>query len=133
MGNRNILMLVLTVLLIGVIIFAGMMYNKTTLLNSEIDKLNSQISELNEEKTKLIEEKDSLKSNLTALQSKIKMLEEDVAEIYKSCHLDNACKGHYPGIRWFCNNVGDLADENTASHICVCDLTCQLNTTEIQR
>jgi outer membrane murein-binding lipoprotein Lpp len=134
MGNKNILIPVLIILLIGVIIFAGMMYNKTTLLNSEIDKLNSQVSGLNDDKSKLVEERDSLMSNLTALQSKTKMLEEDVTAIYsKTCHLDNVCKGHYPGIRWLCNNVGDLADNNTASHTCICDVSCQLNATEIRR
>lgn len=134
MGNRNILVLVLAVLLVVVAIFAGIMYNKTTLLNSESDKLNSQISALNNDKSQLIDERESLRSDLAALQSKTKMLEEDVTAIYsKTCNLDNVCKGHYPGIRWLCNNVGDLADNNTASHTCICDVSCQLNATEIKR
>jgi outer membrane murein-binding lipoprotein Lpp len=133
MGNRNILVPILIIILIGVIVFAGIMYNKTTLLNSEIDKLSSQVSALNNDKSQLIEERDSLRSNLTALQSKTKMLEEDVAQIYKGCINNNACKGHYPGVRWLCNNVGDLADSNTASHICVCDASCQLNATAIAK
>ena len=131
MGNRNILVLVLTVLLVGVVIFAGMMYNETTILNSEISRLNSQVSALNNDKSQLIDERESLRSDLTSLQSKNKMLEEDVAEIYKGCIIDNVCKGHFPGIRWLCNNVGDPADDNTASHTCVCDSKCQLNATKI--
>jgi outer membrane murein-binding lipoprotein Lpp len=134
MKNLTIVLAVLIILLTGVVIFAGIMYNKTTLLNSEIDKLNSQVSGLNDDKSRLVEERDSLRSNLTALQSKTQMLEEDVTALYsKTCHLDNACKGHYPGIRWLCNNVGDLADNNTASHTCMCDVSCQLNATEIKK
>ena len=133
MKNLTIVLAVLIILLTGVVIFAGIMFNKNAVLNSEIDKLNSQVSGLNDDKSKLVEERDSLRSNLTALQSKTKMLEEDVAQIYKGCINDNVCKGHYPGIRWLCNNVGDLADNNTASHTCVCDASCQLNATEIKK
>ena len=129
----NILVLVLAVLLVAVAIFAGIMYNKTTLLNSEIDKLNSQVSTLNNDKSQLVVERDSLRSNLTTLQSQINMLQQDVAQIYKGCINNNACKGRYPGVRWLCNNVGDQADNNTASHICVCDASCQLNATAIAK
>jgi len=133
MKNLTIVLAVLIILLTGVVIFAGIMYNKTTLLNSEIDKLSSQVSALNNDKSNLIAERDSLRSNLTALQSETQMLQQDVTQIYKGCINNNACKGHYPGIRWLCNNVGDLADNNTASHICVCDASCQLNATQITK
>ena len=133
MKSNNILLAVLIVVLIGAVAFAAMMYNKSHFLNSEIDRLNSLVSSLNESKSQLIQERDLLKSNLTDIRSEMQMLQEDVSAIYKGCYHDNACKGHYPGVRWLCNNVGDQADNATASHICVCDSSCQLNATAITK
>jgi outer membrane murein-binding lipoprotein Lpp len=129
MKNLAIVLAVLIIFLVGAVIFAGIMYNKTTTLNSEIDKLNSQISVLNDDKSKLVEERESLRSEIAALRNEIKMLQEDIGALYKGCNLDNVCKGHYAGIRWLCNNAGDLANSSTASHICVCDGSCQLSAT----
>jgi cell division protein FtsB len=103
-------------------VFAIIMYVNNT-------KLNSQIGNLMTERTQLISDKEQLNNKISDLDSKMKMLQEDVNKIYKGCILNNACKGRSPGVRWYCNNVGDEVSD--PSHICVCDASCQLNATQI--
>ena len=100
---------------------------------TEINKLNSIISGLEDEKTNLMNEKETLILENKDLQDKLQLLEEDVKKIYKTCYNENTCKGHFPGVTWYCNNVGDVAPLSDASHTCVCDSSCQLNATEIKR
>lgn len=133
MNRSNIVIGVLIVIIIFVCTITAVGYNKNIKLTSEINKLNAKVTELDAARNSLLEERENLRTELNTTQSKMKMLEEDVTKIYKSCIINNICKGRYPGIRWKCNNVGDQADENTASHICECDASCQLNATEIQR
>jgi hypothetical protein len=78
-------------------------------------------------------EKNNLTNQLSALQEKYNLLQQDVANIYKTCLRDNACKGRFPNVSWYCNNVGDEADLSNASHICVCDSKCDLNLTAINQ
>lgn len=70
-----------------------------------------------------------LSSKLDTLQGKYNLLTQDVASIYKTCMNNNACKGRYPGVSWYCNNIGD--EVSNPSHICVCDSSCNLNATQI--
>ncbi len=86
-------------------------------------KVKAEINRLNNENQ-------NLNSQLNELQGKYGLLVDDVAKIYKTCINENVCKGHYPNVSWYCNNVGDEAITNP-SHICVCDSSCQLNATEI--
>jgi hypothetical protein len=74
-------------------------------------------------------EKENLTLQLNTLTVKYGMLQDDVFQLKKSCITQNACWGHFPGVRWYCNNVGDAV--NDPSHICVCDDTCNLNATLI--
>jgi len=92
-------------------------------VKTELNNLNSQIVQLKDEK-------ESLQNKITELESKNNLLTQDVAKIYKTCLTENACKGHYPSVSWYCNNVGDeVADY---SHICVCDSSCNLNATQVK-
>jgi len=126
MGKQKAVFGALIVLVVLVSICAGFLYNKNLSLESDRAQLSS-------EKDSVITERERCLSDLNETKSKMQMLEEDVAEIYKGCIINNACKGHYPGVRWLCNNVGDLADSSTASHICECDASCNLNATEISK
>lgn len=81
----------------------------------------------------LTAERDSLRADISSLQNKYNLLEQDVAKIYKTCIKENACKGHFPSVSWYCNNVGDEADYSIASHVCICDSKCDLNATQISR
>ncbi|MFA5953842.1 MAG: hypothetical protein WC812_04580 [Candidatus Pacearchaeota archaeon] len=92
--------------------------------------LNREINSLMNDKTILSSEKESLQSNISDLQLKYNLLEQDVAEIYKSCMTQNVCKGRFPGVSWYCNNVGDEVSDY--SHICICDSSCNLNATKIK-
>ncbi len=77
----------------------------------------------------LTAEKENLTSQLNTLIVKYGMLQDDVFQLKKSCITQNVCWGHFPGVRWNCNNVGD--EVNDPSHICVCDDDCNLNATAI--
>ncbi len=93
--------------------------------------LGKNIENLKSEKDILVNEKESIQTDLSELQLKYDLLEEDVAKIYKTCIVENACKGHYPGVSWYCNNVGDEVITNY-SHTCVCNSACILTATEIK-
>jgi len=128
--------IIITGILVGMIIFfcilTFILYNKNTILNSENNQLFQERETLSQEKDVLINEREELMIKVQSLDSELLLLKEDVSNIYKSCSSQNACKGHYPGVRWICNNVGDEADEAIASHTCVCDSSCNLSTTEIK-
>ena len=85
-------------------------------------KVKAEISRLNEINQ-------NLTSQLNSLQENYGLLVDDVAEIYKTCIKQNVCKGRYPKVRWYCNDVGD--EVSNPSHICFCDSSCELNATEI--
>jgi predicted nuclease with TOPRIM domain len=93
-------------------------------------KVKATINSLEVQVQELTEERDRFSSQLDELLVKYDMLKDDVFELEKSCITENACKGHFPGIRWNCNNVGD--EVNNYSHVCVCDNNCVLVITPIQ-
>jgi hypothetical protein len=114
-GNKlTIVLICVIVILLGVLVYGFYTGIKVKAelerLNGEINNLNTHIESLEGEKNSLIDEKNRLMA--------------DVAEIYKTCR-DGACKGRYPGISWYCNNVGDEATTNY-SHTCKCDASCNL-------
>lgn len=123
MKKEGLIIGALVLLLISVSIFSVLTYNKTVFLNSEINRLE-------DEKAQALNERDALMAENDNLKDKLLMLQQDVSEIYKGCINDNACKGHFPGVRWNCNNVGDEVDD--PSHVCECDSSCNLIATEIK-
>ena len=122
MRRIEILSFILAFLFLVNLIFSYVCYKRSTELQENLELLLV-------ERDNLVLERDLLKSDLNYSNSQIELLTEDVKEIYKSCISDNACKGHYPGVRWSCNNVGDSVSD--PSHICVCDVSCNLNATQI--
>lgn len=98
-------------------------------MNSEIDGLKKTNSDLLTERGQLKDEIESYKAKIAKTDAELAKLQEDVAKIYKTCITNNACKGHYPGISWNCNNVGDEVSD--PSHTCVCDSACNLKATAI--
>lgn len=133
MEKTSVVIGVLIALIVIVCILTGVLYNKNVKLNSDNNKLSQDRDRLNQEKEGLLKDRERLRSDIDSLNSKLSMLQDDVASIYKGCITQNICKGHYPHVRWKCNNVGDQADDATASHICVCDSSCNLNATEIKK
>jgi len=115
MEKKSIWIIILSILLVLVCIFAYLEFRRIV----ELKSLNMQ---LETDKTNLINDNKDLNLDLEMLNAK-------VAKIYRTCMTNNACKGRYPGISWYCNNVGDAVDD--ASHICICDVSCNLNATEI--
>jgi hypothetical protein len=105
-GNRLIIILISIIFLLLIILGYGVYTGF---------KVKAEI-------TKLTTERDNL-------QEKYDLLIDDVREIYKTCRDGNACLGHYPGVSWYCNNVGDEVDDY--SHICICDVSCEFKATEI--
>ncbi len=117
-----VIALVIVVIVLGILLYNGSMENKS--LNSEIEKVVADSEQLLKEKNDLLLENKAVKDELDLIQ-------KDVAKIYKTCMNENACKGRYPGISWYCNNVGDPAEISMASHLCQCTTDCQLNATQI--
>ncbi len=87
-------------------------------------KAKAMINQLNAEK-------ENLTSQLNDLIVKYGMLEDDVFQLKKSCITQNKCFGHFPGVRWNCNNIGD--EVNDPSHVCVCSDACVLTATPINQ
>jgi len=108
--------IVILVLILGYGVYTGLR------VRAEINSLYSQIGQLSEDKA-------DLNLKLDSLQGKYDLLYQDVQKIYRGCIAENACKGRFPGVSWYCNNVGD--ETSNPSHICVCNSSCQLNATEI--
>jgi hypothetical protein len=81
-------------------------------------KVKAEISSLQSQVQQLTKERDEL-------QRKYGLLQDDVFDMKKSCLKQNACLNHFPGVRWYCNNVGDEVDN--PSNICVCDENCNLS------
>ena len=119
------IIIVLLVIVTGLLILIYLDYN-------EKNKLNSEITQLNADKEQLFNEKEQIVLERKGLLDQLDLLKDDVAEIYKTCITQNACKGHYPGIRWYCNNVGDETTPDTASHTCECDSSCELKLTVLR-
>jgi len=123
MKKESVIIGVLVILLIILAVIIFIFYNK----NVELGRDNQDLINTN---SNLLQEKDNLNNKIAEKDSELSMLQQDVEKIYKSCIAQNACKGHFPGIRWNCNNVGDETNINP-SHVCVCDSSCNLNATEI--
>lgn len=120
------IIIALAVIAIALGAIAYMNYGENQKLNSEITRLNADNEKLNADKAQTLADNKNLRDEL-------QLLNEDVAAIYKTCITQNACKGHYPGIRWYCNNIGDaVQDIAMASHLCECDSACELKTTIVQ-
>jgi hypothetical protein len=118
--NVTVIMLVSVIVVLSAVLVYGVYtgIRVRTIINS----LNSQIEQLSEEKENLIVQ-------LNTLTVKYGLLQDDVFQLKKSCITQNVCWGHFPGVRWYCNNVGDAVDN--PSHICVCDSNCNLNATQM--
>lgn len=123
--KKSLITIGLIVLIVLGFASAGYFYVQNTNLNSQNDDLESQNAQIRDER-------EQCRTEVQGLNSKLSMLTDDVAKIYKTCITDNVCKGHYPGVRWNCNNVGDETNVNP-SHVCVCDSACNLNITQIVR
>jgi hypothetical protein len=132
MKKESVVIVVLVILIIAIFIFAIIEYKQNTALKDKNTGLEADRTQLNSDKEQLTNENRQVTTDLKNLQVKYDLLTQDVAQIYKGCYKDNACKGRYPGVRWNCNNVGDETDTNP-SHICVCDSSCNLNATEIKK
>lgn len=122
--------LICIIVIVGVL--AGVLYTKNLNLTSRNNQLETDRAQLSSEKEQILGEKEQCRTEVQNLNSRLSMLQEDVSKIYKTCINDGVCKGHYPGVRWNCNNVGDETDFNP-SHTCICDSSCNLNATEIDK
>lgn len=117
MKKGNTLTIILISIIIVLVAILGYGVYAGVKVKAEINKLNA--------------EKENLTSQLNTLTIKYGMLQDDVFELKKSCITQNACWGHFPGVRWNCNNVGD--EVNDPSHICVCSDACTLTATPISQ
>jgi hypothetical protein len=126
-GNILVIVLIAVIIILAGILAYGV-YTGVR-VKAELARLNGDIQGLTSEKQNLIAENDRISSDLKALRVNYDLLVKDVAKVYKTCINENVCKGHYPSVSWYCNNVGD--EVSNPSHICVCDSACNLNATEI--
>lgn len=92
-------------------------------------KIKSEILLLKEERDNFHNELNKVSEDKEDLNKKYELLLNDVAEIYKTCMTEDACRGRYPLVSWYCNNVGDEVPD--PSHVCVCDNSCKLSISQI--
>jgi cell division protein FtsB len=119
-GSKLTIILISVIIILSLILIYGVYTGMK--VKEEFRNLNSQISNL-------VAEKNSITQELDTLQAKYELLQDDVFEMKKSCLSENACKGRFPGVRWYCNNVGD--EVPNYSHTCVCDNACNLIITAV--
>jgi len=117
---------ILVTILVSIIIFLLIILGYGVYAGFQV---RAQVANLNNEIVKLTIEKENLNSDLKSLQQDYNLLYEDIQKIYKSCLNEGPCKGHFPGMSWYCNVYGD--EVNDPSHICVCDSSCKMNATEL--
>lgn len=129
MKKRDIIFLVLFLGVITLSIFIAIFYFENNNLKTQNARLEWERAEISREKEVVINDREICKEEVVSLKADLDLLEEDVSKIYMGCISDNKCKGHYPGIRWYCNVEGDAVSD--ASHICSCDENCKLITTLI--
>ena len=113
-GRSRLVIILVSIIIILVIIVGYGIYTGIK-VKAELNKLNA--------------EKQDLKTSLDELQEDYDLLRLDVQKIYQSCINEGVCKGHFPEVSWYCNNVGDAV--NDPSHICVCDSSCAMTATAI--
>lgn len=117
----------LTIILVSVIvILAGtLVYGVYTGF-----KVKAELGRLNGEITDLTTEKNDMMTKMSECEDKYHLMEMDISKIYKTCPYENACKGRFPGISWYCNDKGDYSPDNAnAPYICVCDADCKITLT----
>lgn len=124
MKKREIIFLILVLGVITLSVFIAIFYFENNRLKLENIRLEWERAEISREKGVVIGERDLCRNDLEDLKADLALLEEDVSKIYMGCIKENKCKGHYPGIRWYCNFEGDLVDD--PSHICSCSENCNL-------
>jgi outer membrane murein-binding lipoprotein Lpp len=122
--KKNVIVIILISIIVILLAVLGYGVYGGLKARAMINSLQSNINGLNADKN-------DLTNKLDILQGKYDLLEQDVAKIYKGCMKENACKGRFPSVSWYCNNVGDEVSD--PSHICVCDSSCNLNATQIIR
>jgi len=116
------LTIILVVAIVVLVALSGYFIYSDNQSKQEIDILTLELSDVRAQFKQVSDDKKEL-------DSKYDLLVKDVAEIYRTCMNDNACKGRYPNVSWYCNNVGDEADNY--SHVCKCDASCNLVATAI--
>lgn len=121
--GRNVFVIILISIIIVLLIVLGYGIYSGVRVKAEITSLNNQIGQLDMDKA-------DLNLKLDTLQKKYDLLYEDVRAVYKTCIVENACRGRLPGVSWYCNNVGDEVSD--PSHTCVCDASCNLKATIIK-
>jgi cell division protein FtsB len=121
-AKKSKLVLILISIIVVLALILGFGIYSGIKIKSEIDKLNIENQQLNSDKA-------DLTSKLDTLQKNYDLLYNDVQNVYKTCPTENACKGHFPEVSWYCNNLGDEVSD--PSHICVCDVSCNMKATPI--
>lgn len=126
-NKSTIILISIILILLGILIYG---YYIGIKIKAEINRLNNELNLAKEEINATNEEKNRVINDMSILQDKYNLLEKDVAEIYKTCPYENACKGRFPLISWYCNDKGDYSpDTANAPFICVCDADCKITLT----
>jgi hypothetical protein len=129
-SKKNVLTVVLISIIIILLLVLGYGIYSGTKVKAEVKELNSINNQLNIDKEQLNAEIVNLTYQRDVIQQKYDLLYKDVQSIYKTCIVENACKGRLPGVTWYCNNLGDEVSD--PSHTCICDSSCNLKATWIK-
>jgi hypothetical protein len=122
--KREIVFWILIIVTILICIFSGIVYSKNVKLKKQNDALESILDNVRELKNEAVSDMEQCQIDKEMLAQELIMLNEDVSKLKRGCIEDNACKGHFPDIRWVCNINGDAV--NDGDRICVCDANCNL-------
>ncbi len=116
--------------IIGILLIVSVYeFYTITSLKKEVGVLNEDLGNTKNQLLQSQKDLAQVSQDKQNLDEKYSLLIDDVAEIYKGCIKDNACKGRYPSVSWYCNNVGDEVPD--PSHICKCNSSCDLVTEQI--
>jgi hypothetical protein len=131
MKKENVIIIILSCLFIIILVLLILSFIQKAKLESENINLLSERGELKGEIGLLRTEKNLATDNFGQCQNEkqlinteLSMLKDDLLELSKSCITENACKTHFPNIRWICNVNGDAVANG--DKICYCDTNCNL-------
>jgi hypothetical protein len=123
--KKEILIWTLIAITIFICVIAGTVYSKNIQLKKQNYALETILDDVRELKNQAVDDMEQCQTDKEILLTELIMLNEDISKIKKGCVEDNACKGHFPDVRWICNVNGDAV--NNGDKICVCDANCNLH------
>lgn len=115
---------ILISLIIILVIIGTVILIENIQLKKERRNLQDNLEKLMKDRNLAFADVEKCQEDKDKLIIELSMLTDDISNIMTECKKENACKEHYPNIRWICDEEGNASDEE--NKICFCDKNCNL-------